>query len=207
MSVRYFSYIVARDYGFAPNPFWKTCTLATCKAGIRKSAKVGDWVFGTGSRNHKNEGKLVYAMEVGEKLTFDQYWQDDRFQIKKPEMNGSLKQMYGDNIYHKDINGNWLQENSHHALDDGSINLKNVNTDTVGIYVLISVNFFYFGKSCINIPTNLSKDVCTDRQGYIYVKNNAGPKLVEYLTDNYTPKRLDYPLQFNGVFARFRGGR
>jgi hypothetical protein len=40
---------VARDYGFAPNPFFGVCTLATCKPKIRKAAAIGDWVVGTGS--------------------------------------------------------------------------------------------------------------------------------------------------------------
>ncbi|MFH1865797.1 MAG: hypothetical protein ABIK85_07930, partial [Candidatus Eisenbacteria bacterium] len=39
--MRLFSYIVARDYGFAPNPFCGVCTLATCKPKIRESASVG----------------------------------------------------------------------------------------------------------------------------------------------------------------------
>ena len=29
--MRLHSYVVARDYGFAPNPFLGVCTLATCK--------------------------------------------------------------------------------------------------------------------------------------------------------------------------------
>ena len=32
-----FRYRMDHDYGFAPNPFWGTLTLATCKAQIRKS--------------------------------------------------------------------------------------------------------------------------------------------------------------------------
>lgn len=37
---------VARDYGFAPNPFFGVCTLATCKPRIRSVAQIGDWVVG-----------------------------------------------------------------------------------------------------------------------------------------------------------------
>src|SRR5712671_5339411 len=35
-SMRLYSYVVARDFGFAPNPFFGVCTLATCKPDIRK---------------------------------------------------------------------------------------------------------------------------------------------------------------------------
>ena len=48
--MKLFSYVVARDYGFAPNPFFSTCTLATCKPKIRRTASVGDWIIGTGSK-------------------------------------------------------------------------------------------------------------------------------------------------------------
>lgn len=37
-----YAYAITRDLGFAPNPFHGFCTLATCKPGIRKTAKVGD---------------------------------------------------------------------------------------------------------------------------------------------------------------------
>lgn len=104
-----YSYIVARDYGFAPNPFYGVLTLATCKPGIRKTASVGDLIIGCSDKAHGN--KLIYVALVSEVLTFDQYWNDLRFAKKKPVMNGSLKKLYGDNIYHHDANGNWMQEN------------------------------------------------------------------------------------------------
>ena len=36
-----------RDYGFAPNPYFGYCTLATCKPVIRRCAGVGDWIAWT----------------------------------------------------------------------------------------------------------------------------------------------------------------
>ena len=100
-----YSYVLRRDYGFAPNPFFGYCTLATCKPIIRRVAQVNDWVVGTGSaaKGSPVSGRLIYAMRVSEKLTFAQYWEDERFANKKPVMNGSLKQKYGDNIYLKKV--------------------------------------------------------------------------------------------------------
>jgi hypothetical protein len=92
--MRLFSYVVARDYGFAPNPFFNECTLATCKPRIRSVAKVGDWVVGTGSSEQHRTGFLVYAMHVTETMSFNQYWADERFQQKKPNLQGSKKQAY-----------------------------------------------------------------------------------------------------------------
>lgn len=41
---RIYSYVVRYDSGFAPNPFYGYCTLATCKPDIRRAAEVGDWL-------------------------------------------------------------------------------------------------------------------------------------------------------------------
>ena len=58
-------YIITRDFGFAPNPFHGRCTLATCKPGIRKSAKVGDWVLGVGGANLKSvKHKCILLMKI-----------------------------------------------------------------------------------------------------------------------------------------------
>ena len=53
-----FVYTVAYDVGFAPNPFYGFCTLATCKADIRNAADVGDWVVGVGSVSKVKRGSL-----------------------------------------------------------------------------------------------------------------------------------------------------
>ena len=80
-----FRYRMDHDYGFAPNPFWGTLTLATCKAQIRKNhtLAVGDWIVGLGSKAMGNVGKVVYVAQVDEVISFDNYWNDPRFQVKK----------------------------------------------------------------------------------------------------------------------------
>lgn len=94
---RIHSYVVRYDSGFAPNPFYSYCTLATCKPGIRRSANVGDWVVGSGSKDRsvRRGGRLVYAMRITESMTFDEYSRDPRFESKKPYRNGSRKQSCG----------------------------------------------------------------------------------------------------------------
>ncbi|EMI6703231.1 hypothetical protein V2E99_005744, partial [Pseudomonas aeruginosa] len=83
--MRLFSYVVARDYGFAPNPFHGYCTLATCKPQIRKHADVGDYIVGITPRASGNN--ICYVMEVTSKITFDEYWSGGRYQVKKPSFN------------------------------------------------------------------------------------------------------------------------
>lgn len=145
-------YIITRDFGFAPNPFHGRCTLATCKPGIRKSANVGDWILGVGGANLKSvKHKCILLMKVTEKISFNDYWEDARFSIKKPARNGSHVQMLGDNIYHQDDNNQWIQEDSHHSNADGSFNMNNLERDTSANQVLISDHFYYFGDKAVEV--------------------------------------------------------
>jgi len=166
-----YSYIVARDYGFAPNPFYGMCTLATCKPEIRKMAKVEDWVVGTGSKHYSLDGKLVYVMRVQEALSFEEYWADTRFIQKRPNLRGCLKQAYGDNIYHcHPRTKKWMQENSHHSLRNGRPNPANIEHDTRVSRVLIGTQFAYWGGYGPAIPSRFRKwrgqDLCHQHPGH-----------------------------------------
>ena len=152
--MKLYSYVVARDYGFAPNPFHGVCTLATCKPRIRETASIGDWIVGTGSKANCLKDKLVFVMRVTNSITFCEYYESDEFQSKKPNLQGSLKQAFGDNIYHKNEAGIWMQDNSHHSLKDGSTNYNNLYKDTGVDRVLISNEFAYWGDSGLSIPSN-----------------------------------------------------
>lgn len=147
-----YSYVVRHDIGFAPNPFYGWCTLGPCKPAIRSRAEVGDWVVGTGSRTNDMEGHLVYAMRVEEILDFNSYWNDARFTRKRPNLRGSLKQSFGDNIYHHDESGAWQQENSRHSLNDGAPNTGHIKIDTGVDAVLVGQEFVYFGRSGPEVP-------------------------------------------------------
>lgn len=199
-----FSYKVARDYGFAPNPFGKYCTLATCKPGIRKHAVVGDWVIGTGTRKYKNENSLIYAMKVDEKISFNQYWHDQRFQYKKPIFNGSLKQAFGDNIYYFDKNA-WHQSNSHHSNADGTTNFHNLNRDTQSDFVLISETFYYFGEFSIRIPNNWQNDICVKYQGYKkYIPKTISNNFIDWIISTFHIGIHAAPKLFT-TFERYKG--
>lgn len=139
-----YSYVVARDFGFAPNPFHGFCTLATCKPQIRKAAKVGDWIVGISPKKRGN--RIVYFMIVSEKLSFDEYWKDARFDAKKPVLQSSRMFAFGDNIYHRETrSGDWCQVNSHHSYPTGRPNPTNIQTDTSEPFVLIAEQFTYYG--------------------------------------------------------------
>ena len=75
--VTVYSYIVAFDSGFSPNPFHGVCTLACCKPNIRRAARVGDLVVGLSRRGER----FVYAMRVDRVVDFTTYWRDRRYGI------------------------------------------------------------------------------------------------------------------------------
>lgn len=198
-----YSYIIARDYGFAPNPFHGFLTLATCKPEIRKRALVGDFVSGNAGVHF--DYKLIFMMKVSAVISFDKYWSDSQYERKKPVMNGSLIKLWGDNIYHHNESGGWVQENSHHSLEGGRVNMKNLNRDTGKTdRVLISTDFIYLGKSMISLPKEFDSCLCKNR-GHKRPEVGRVEKMWNYLVSLYPEKGLiDNPNQFKN-FERYAG--
>ena len=169
--MKLYSYVVARDFGFAPNPFYQFCTLGTCKHEIRRRAEVGDWIVGTGSKTRGRERHIVFVMRVTEIMSFNRYWSDSRFKQKKPNLRGSKKQAFGDNIYYQDlVTGKWCQQDSHHSYPDGTPNINNINNDTKADRVLISDDYTYWGGEGPEIPVKYRNfcgfDLCQAGRGY-----------------------------------------
>lgn len=181
-----YAYKITRDYGFAPNPFGPYCTLACCKPHIRKKAVVGDWIIGTGAVKNGLLNHLLFFMQVTERITFQEYWEDKRFSYKKPLLNGSLKQIHGDNIYYHQ-NNQWHQVDSHHSFHEGVINEGNLEQDLSGEYVLVSDCFIYLGDQNIRVPDKYI-DICPTKKhrDYITVRNEElGAEFIELILSNY----------------------
>lgn len=202
---RTFIYVVDRDFGFAPNPFHGTCTLATCKPRIRSAAKAGDWVIGLGGRRLRATGKCIFAMQVERKITFQDYWSLPEFQIKKPARNGSSTRLVGDNIYTM-VDGSWFQADSHHSNEDGTVNIKNLNKDTRTNSVLISSNFYYFGRCAITVPTNILRTM-----GYSNARNHRtfgddrSADLLRWLSTHRSRYLHGEPFDFDIASERYTG--
>lgn len=94
-------------------------------------------------------------MRVAEKLTFQEYWDDPRFAKKRAIFSAGKAQAYGDNIYHKNDEGVWVQEESHHSLEGGGLNQLNADRDLGADAVLVGSEFVYWGRSAPPIPQNL----------------------------------------------------
>ena len=153
--MKLFSYCIPVDNGAAPNPYWGICTLNICKPQIRKNAQVGDWIVGLGSRDVYGvdySGKVVYAMNVMDKMTmaeYDQYckkWLPEKI----PDIrNTDYRRKVGDCIYDFDSDPEGKLRPSVHGL-------KNRNHDLNGKYTLLSEHFYYFGKNAIHLPPDLT---------------------------------------------------
>ena len=107
-------------------------------------------------------------------------------------------------LYHHDQNGVWIQEDSHHSLEDGTENVQNKNRDTKANRVLISDDFFYLGRSMCAYPEG------TESLKYPYVGqkvicNEEVETMWNYLLLTYPDKGLiDDPLFFRN-FQRYDG--
>lgn len=195
----FYSYKMTRDFGFAPNPFGGMCTLATCKPHIRKKANVGDWIIGTGSKEIKlTFDHLIYVMKITEKLPLDIYWDDPRFQFKKPVLNGSLITIHGDNVYSKDMDRGWIQERCHHTHHDSKIREKHIKNDTDGNFVLISDCFYYFGDMNFQVPPEYV-EVCSNIRDYLSPKklnNDLCEKFIEWVEKNHPSGVNGFPINW-----------
>ena len=99
-------------------------------------------------------------MRVEEIIPFDEYWADRRYGRKKPVMNGTTFLRYGDNIYHRDSNGDYQQEYSFHSREDGSVSVGDLDRDTgTTNRVLLAREFAFWGRSGIKLPNELTRFV------------------------------------------------
>jgi hypothetical protein len=163
--MRLFSYILPFDTGFAPNPFCGYCTLACCKPKIRRAALPGDWIVGLSEKARGN--RIVYAIHVAEKVTFDDYWRDPRFAMKVPDLGErELQRHCGDNVYEPSGGGQYVQHAGAHTIDRAP-------TDLGGVYVLIATDFAYFGANAILLPPQFARIVAARSH-----RSNFAPDLV-----------------------------
>ena len=189
--MRLCSYIVKRDAGLAPNPFWEYCTLAVCTPnhmGIK--LEEGDWIVGF--LNKKRSNRLLYAMRVRDILDFTTYYKDSRFTNKIPDVNGSWRRRCGDNFYFKNSAGKWER---HPTMFHRT--KAHFEQDTRNPYVFVSDHFFYFGASAIDVPDAYGA-LIVKRQGVkCHHDSKLGEEFVSWLEHSFEPgihgKPIDNP--------------
>lgn len=64
---------------------------------------------------------------------------------------------YGDNIYHRDDDETFKQEDSFHSMEDGTVSLGDLERDTgTTDKVLVGHDFAYWGRAGIKVPSSLT---------------------------------------------------
>lgn len=173
--IRLYSYVLRFDDGAAPNPFWGTCTLTICKPVIRRTAHIGDWVIGTGSKNSKlSDDKtydlsdsIIYAMKITDKKKLEDY---DKFccqelQEKIPKWyDQDWRKRMGDCIYD-------FSKGRQPIMRKGVHKELNRTRDLGGQNALLSVHFYYFGEKAYPIPESLKK-IIKKNQGHLKIENS-----------------------------------
>jgi hypothetical protein len=165
--MRLFSYKLTHDGGFAPNPFWGILTLATCKPQIRRCKRLGDWIAGFTSAelcaDALGQERLVYLMQVEQKLLIADYFRNTRFAKKIPIRNSARQiERVGDNIYRPNrvdsrAPGDFTQlpNDYHYDGAQGCAIGESQRHDVSGEYVLTGSRFAYFGGKPLEIPSGL----------------------------------------------------
>lgn len=172
--MKIYSYVLRTDDGSAPNPFGEVCTLSICKPAIRRTACIGDWVIGTGSRRvNLGDGKIidfadsiVYAMKITDIKTLKEYDEYCKYSLinKIPVFktdNWELK--VGDCIYD-------YSKGSEPLIRKGVHNECNRKRDLGGKNALLSNNFYYFGSEARHLPSELSA-LIKKSQGHKKIEN------------------------------------
>ncbi|MFT7434059.1 MAG: hypothetical protein ACI9TY_001704 [Alphaproteobacteria bacterium] len=170
-------YVVASDEGLAPNIQGNHCSLAVCKPVVRRVAKLKtDWIVGMSTNKHGKK-KLIYVMQVEEKLSFNQFFLDNRFDSKKPHKTNPK----GDNFI---WDGQALRCASHYGHAEKMT--RNLSVDNV----LVARQYWYFGENAPEIPHGLfeTKLVQGPRRGHKIVANAfAIDAFYNWLINQYQP--------------------
>ena len=183
------SYVVTIDAGLAPNPFHGYCTNALCTPShMNARLEPGDWLMGHSKKDDGN--RLVYAMRVSEVLHMDDYFNDRRFQAKKPKPQGSPQEQCGDNFYYRK-NGDWKRLPSRFHNDPRSF-VQDVGKNSAGHPVFVAKHFYYFGDMRVAIPERL-KRVIRRVQGIQYTEGHLVDDFLLWLEANHSPGVIGRP--------------
>ena len=133
-------YVMRRDTGFAPNPFHGSCTLLGCAPNYA-DAKLSRGDYIAGFFRSGAPPRLVYVMEVSETFDYDDYYQDRRFEQKKPRRDLTWRERAGNNIYFLDSSGRYVQDENacYHTRP------AKIAQDLKHPVVFAGRNFAYFG--------------------------------------------------------------
>lgn len=169
-----YSYVVATDSGFAPNPFFGVCTLACCKPAIRRAiggrllrqsgrADIAElrkadpgyvraqniWVVGLAGSELRDRPRrsVVYVMQVTDVLDFESYYQEypQKRPVRRPPATPADPAWHGDAIYTGNDPATARQLAPSAHSNGEAEDEANKWHDLGGRYVLVSDHSVYFG--------------------------------------------------------------
>lgn len=171
-----YSYVVATDSGFAPNPYFGVCTLACCKPALRRAIgrkllrrtgladvnqlrrsqpdqvrRQGIWIVGlAGSRlTDRPYRSVVFVMQVTEVLDFESYFEDypRKRPIRTTATSAADAAWHGDAIYTGNDPATAHQVTPCAHSRGHAEDPVAMRHDLGGRYVLVSDHFIYFGAA------------------------------------------------------------
>lgn len=151
------TYVITVDAGAAPNFDLGLTTLTVCKPRIRRSAKPGDLVlaFNSAKLNPDEPHSVRWAGVVTERLPLKDYWEDRRFEGKKPG-----RSLSPDNIYRPTRSGRLTQvKNATHSP-------KDISRDVSGDNALVLSPSWYFGAEVAVLPASFNLRMVGGRRGH-----------------------------------------
>ena len=158
--MKVWTYVITNDNGGAPNFELPSTTLTVCKPRIRKQAGRGDLVLAFNGKTLNPEPNSVrWAGVVSEVIALWDYWEDPRFEGKKP---GRLRGPgeLPDNIYRPTTTGGLERvENKTHTL-------ANMERDVSGVNALVFEPSWYFGLAVAILPTGFNLRMNGGRRGH-----------------------------------------
>ena len=185
--MKLYTYVVVHDTGLAPNPFGEWCSVTVCTPnhqGVR--ADSGDWICGFTTQ--ATGGRLLYALQVEQRMPLDQYFCDPRFEYKKPSRQTPEKRC-GDNFYERLDDGTWKQHwNFFHATK------ANFDQDTRRPVGFVGRRFWYFGDNHVAVPEFGLK--VGGKGTRVSHWPGATEQFIDWLERNYTPGRHGLPLHY-----------
>ena len=152
--------------------------------------------------------RIAVEKDIDVEIEYDDYWADPRFIKKRPVMNGSKRQMYGDNIYHRPSHDTpYIQEDSHHSLPNGEKNESNYIRDIPGQYVLVSNRFWYYGENATLIPEKFLFLANVVRMHRVFYDTAQIESFIEWLESLPQSGYIGRPYMFAEKFKRYAGER
>jgi len=148
------TYVITHDLGGAPNFESPATTLTLCAPRVRRQARPGNLVLAfngnpvqgvSGRERHPERHSVRWAGIVEEAIPLANYWNDPRFEGKKP----GRSRGYPDNIYRPVIDDLEQVPNPTHGP-------QNMKTDIGGAMSLVFQTVWYYGPTAPILPEHFS---------------------------------------------------